>query len=95
MGGDATIEVEGLDKFLLATDEDAFDAFTKAATRRDEYGVAELVLRGKLFTVPTGTRVRVIDMGGFLGSRLQVRVMEGAQVGRSGWIATEFVKALP
>ena len=95
MGGEARVQIDGSEIVPLAADEAAFDAFTRAATRNDTFGINDLIQAGKLFTVPTGTKVLVIDMGGFLGSRLQVRVLEGPRTGRAGWVATEFVKALP
>ena len=68
------------------------DALMKAITRNDSYGVFDLVLAGKIFMVDEGTKVRVIDRGGFLGvSEVQVRILEGKMVGRSGWLPYEFV----
>jgi hypothetical protein len=77
---------------LVASTNEAFDAFTKAAVSHDKEGVAALVLADKLWPVKGGTKVRVIDYGGFLNAtKTQVRILEGVYYGRSGWVASEEV----
>jgi hypothetical protein len=77
---------------LVASDKDADDAFTKAAVSDDKEGVAALILANRLWPVKGGTKVRVIDYGGFLNAtKTQVRILEGGYYGRSGWVAAEWV----
>jgi hypothetical protein len=77
---------------LVASDKDALDAFTKAAVSDDKEGLAALILAGRLWPVKGGTKVRVIDYGGFLNAtKTQVRILEGGYYGRSGWVAAEWV----
>ena len=46
-------------------------------------------LDDKIFFVKTGTKVLVIDRETF--SR-QVRILEGENIGRSGWVPFEFIQ---
>jgi len=70
----------------------AFDALITAARHNDALGMMELELAGEIFCPFQGTRVLVIDRGGFLFSRTQVRILEGEFIGRSGWVCSEFVR---
>lgn len=79
------------ERVVVAVDRDSYDQVTRAAVIGDQEGLLELALRGKVFFVPPNTRVRVIDLGGFLYSRARVRILEGQQAGRSGWVAYEEV----
>jgi RNA polymerase subunit RPABC4/transcription elongation factor Spt4 len=74
----------------VLTSKAALDDFTKAAVNKDTYGMAELVENGEGFFVPQGTKILVID-GSFTAS--QVRILEGTQIGKSGWVPFEFVSA--
>jgi hypothetical protein len=77
---------------LVASNKDAFDVFTKAAVSHDEEGIAALILADQLWPIKGGTKVRVIDYGGFLNAtKTQVRILEGGYYGRSGWVAAEWV----
>jgi hypothetical protein len=40
---------------------------------------------------PAGTKVRVLGYGGFLSGTTEIRIVEGAYYGRSGWVAFEEV----
>ena len=81
----------GAGQVFVATTEDAFDSLMKAITRQDQYGVLDLMLAGKVFVVNDGTTVLVLDHGGFLASRVRVRILDGPMTGRSGWLPYEWV----
>jgi hypothetical protein len=89
VGSEARLHVDGLDTVMVAVDEQAFDEFTKASVAKDNIGIANLVLSGKLVEVPDNTRVLVVDMGLF---RRKVRVLEGTHVGLAGWVPYEWVQ---
>lgn len=73
---------------ILAVDEKAFDDFIQALVADDKLGYSQMLGAGKLFIVDNGTAVKVISIGLF---KREVRILEGDYLGRSGWIAFEFV----
>lgn len=73
----------------VAVDEEAFDAFTKAAVANDEIGIGQLITSGRIFTVPQNTRVLVLDPGVLSTT---VRILDGAHQSKSGIVAAEYVK---
>lgn len=74
---------------FVATTDAAWDALFKALGKRDEIGVAELVLSGRVFLVDDGTKVLVLDRG---FSSIEIRVVEGSSFGKKGWVPRELVK---
>lgn len=82
----------GLQTVLVAVDKPAFEALTKAAAAKDNEGMAELLLRGRVFSVPSGTRVRMIDIGLF---KSEVRILDGDHYAESGWVPAEWVTGTP
>lgn len=77
---------------VVAVDKEALSEFTKLAGANDTRGISLLVLRGSLFLVPRGTRVRVLETGMI---RKRVRVIGGSQADRDGWVPTEWVRSAP
>jgi hypothetical protein len=82
---------EGATMVLLGVDEKAVDAFYKAIVVKDDAGIRELVGEGLLFGVPVGTKVKVLDSHGILGSTLEVRILEGQQKDRRGYVSSSLV----
>lgn len=78
----------GDEEWLVAVDEEALDALTDASVARDSYGISELLMAHKLFAVPVNTRVKVIDT---TATKTKIRVLEGDQMGKDGWVSYEFV----
>jgi hypothetical protein len=89
VGQNGRLELPGGGSVVLAVDKKALDDFTKASVAKDTIGVAAMVLSGRLFEVPSGTKCLVIDR---TFAARQVRIMEGDQFGASGWVAYEWVK---
>jgi hypothetical protein len=73
----------------VAVDETSFDALVKSSVKGDSYGVAELVAAGKVFGVDGPVRVLLLDS---TFTKCKVRILEGPQTGRAGWVPTEWVK---
>jgi hypothetical protein len=73
---------------VIARTEEDLARLGQLSGAQDLVGIHELVVSGRAFTVPSGTRVRVI--GRALGTR-EVRVESGERTGMSGWVPTEFV----
>ena len=73
----------------VASDEAAFDAWNSAIVAKDEHGKVLLLASLRVFAVPKGTKVLVIDMATF---KRKVRILDGKKKGWSGWVAMEYVK---
>lgn len=88
IGDTGILYVEGSESVFIAVDEAALDEILKSINANDKYGLAELVLAGRVFSVQNRTKVRVIDMKGFT---LKIRILEGEYSGYSAWVPHEFV----
>lgn len=76
---------------IVCADRAAFAAEAKFVAAGDEIGVADLKRGGQLFTTPSPTRVRVIDHD-ILGGCVQVRLLDGPEKGRAGFVAENEVR---
>jgi len=74
----------------VATTESAFDEFVKAAVIKDTIGMAQMVLNGRAFGVPYNTKILVTESA---FTKKKVRILEGKQLGKIGWVPFEFVVA--
>lgn len=72
---------------LVATDEASYDRMGKLMAVKDIDGVTQMVLKGQLFYVESGTPIRGI--GGTMFSR-EVRITGGKYSGQSGWVPLEW-----
>ncbi len=90
IGNNARLHVSGgSDQLIpLAISEEAYKQLSKAFAANDQIGLRDLLILGLVFTVDNDTRVLVIDSGGgfFEDSRYRVRVLEGKQQTRAGWV---------
>lgn len=75
----------------VATTQEAFHEFIKAAVADDDEGTGELVAAGRLFMVKQGTKVRKIDVG-WLGSGDEVRILDGVRRGQKGFVNHQYIK---
>lgn len=73
---------------LLGTDEQTYEDLVWAMGAKDVYGLQELLASGKIFADQDDTQVLVIDRTATLA---EVRILEGTNQGRSGWIIHEAV----
>ena len=79
---------------ILGSDKGANEELTKMAVNHDQEGFGMMLLSGRAFAVPTGTKVRVLDTiftFGILPTSLHVRVVEGKYYGRDGFVPFEWV----
>ena len=65
-----------------------YDRAADLAASKDNLGLAKMIMKGQLLDIAPGTKCRVINTG-FLTD--EVRIMEGAHVGESGFVAHEFI----
>ena len=69
----------------VAIDEEMLAELKRAADNNDASGI------GPIFIVSDGTTVRVSESG---RSGLRVRILDGSQKGRVGWVSFDWVKPL-
>lgn len=70
---------------VAASDTESLSALASAQTARDEYGIRELFAEGRVFFVPTNTRVLIIDV--YWGAAAyKVRLLEGEHVNEAVWV---------
>lgn len=90
IGEEARLVLEDRSALIgVAISEQAYKDFHKAIAAKDDIGIREMQVVGLLFGVESGTRVLVIDSdGGFFEDlRYRVRILEGRQITRAGWVA--------
>jgi len=75
-------------KTILALTQEEYKELTKIYLANDTMGIGEFLLSGKGFAVTNGTKVLVVDVA--VGVR-KVRALEGDNIGKTGWIAYEWV----
>src|SRR5438270_8052738 len=80
---------------VVGANKAANDELTKMAVNHDQEGFAGMVLSGRAFLVPAGTRVRLLDTlftFGFLPTGAHIRILEGRFYGRDGVVPFEWVQ---
>lgn len=75
-------------KTILANTKTDLDALTKIYLANDTEGIAEFLVGGQGFAVSNGIKVLVLDTA--YGVR-RVRVLEGDQASKTGWLPMEYV----
>jgi len=73
----------------VAIDKTAFDEWTKARVAKDEQGMLQLILQGRIVSVEKNTRIKVIDQAMFIR---KVRILDGKHQDMAGWVAYEYIK---
>jgi hypothetical protein len=86
------LHVPGQPKVLLGVTERAENRLTQLAVAGDTLGMAQMTLDGDAFIVEDGTQVLVIRPGILIS---EVRILEGDEAGRSGWVPAEWVVKAP
>lgn len=78
---------------LVASDSsEDWSEFQQAKIDKDLEAVQIMMKKGKVFAANTGTKVRIVKTG-FASHK--VRIMEGSQKGKTGWIEMEYVADKP
>ncbi len=89
VGSEARVAVGNRDSIMMAADERALDELVAALSANDTNRIGSLVESGRVFSVDSNTRVRILESG--LG-KLKVRVLEGASVVMEGWVPDRWVR---
>jgi hypothetical protein len=66
--------------------------FFKAQELNDKHGMYQAV--GRAFAVSSGVKVLVLDVGVTDPRLREVRILDGSQEGRSGWLMSSQIRAL-
>lgn len=88
IGQDAVLNSGG-DLVPVAINEAAFNDWTKARVAKDKTGMTFLLASGRIFSVDTGTKVRVIDQAYLIR---KIRILSGEKEGASGWVSADYLK---
>ena len=91
VGEEARLDSTDLDSISVCLDEEAFDRCTEVLLAKDEYGLYELVVAGRIFFVPNDTKVLVLAERDSPHS-VRVRILGGEHAGRAGWVQSGWVK---
>ncbi|QDV49518.1 zinc ribbon domain-containing protein [Gimesia fumaroli] len=75
----------------LAVDSKSHSRMMKLAIAKDDIGLSQMVLQGKIIATPIGTKVRMIDPG-FL--TCGVRIIDGPHSGKYCIVPVEFVSGV-
>jgi len=89
-----TVIIEDSDmkvSFAGITDRD-FDSFVEYMQAKDQYGCMELMNANRVYTIKNGVKAIFIAASGF-GVR-KIRVIEGENVGRLGYVFSEAIKQM-
>lgn len=89
VGEEAWISV-GSKSTPIATTKDYYDEIQKALLAKDWGVLRQMIIQERAFVVDEGTRVLVIDKS-WDWTMVQVKVLEGSQAGKVGWVANEYV----
>lgn len=86
---EACLYIENKEFVPLAVNENSFDEFVTAAIANDSHGITDLIAAGKVFTVPSNTKILIIERP---VGKAKVRILEGKNTGDSGWVPKEWIK---
>jgi len=88
-GQEGILEISGEEEVLVAITKENMDKIVRAATIKDNLGISKMVLADQAYFVDKGTKVLVIDT---TLTASQIRILDGEEIGSSGWVPKEFVK---
>ena len=69
--------------------ENALDRITQLSVAKDNAGLGQMMVQGRLLIITGGTEAKLIDRGIF---HSEVRLMSGPSSGSSVWVASDFVQ---
>jgi hypothetical protein len=76
----------------VGVDDAALKEILTSFRVKDRDGMIQLLVTGRAFSVPNGTKVLVVEHGSMYVRK--IRVLEGAQKGRAGYVPDEWIKPL-
>ena len=88
VGEDGYISTGGTNPVLVGVTKEYYDEMFKLITAKDNLGVSQMVLDGKVLMVDSGTAIKVIASE---FPSTEVRITEGKYIAQSGWVPNEMV----
>lgn len=94
LGGEGVLQGAPLQKggksdiVALAQSQDDLDAFVKANSASDTYGIKDLVNSGRVFSIPSG-QVRAKKLDSNWTGGIEVRILTGEHQGEASWTNAE------
>lgn len=89
IGEDGYVSTGGTNPVLVAINKSYYEEMFNLITAKDNLGISQMVLDGKVLMVDSGTAIKVI---GSEFPSTQVRITEGKYIAQSGWIPNEMVR---
>ncbi|MBA7670164.1 hypothetical protein ES703_78308 [subsurface metagenome] len=81
----------GVGQVVLGVDKKTLKEMNAAVIAKDTFGLDKLIKSGRIFTVPDGTKILMLDSGwSFLVEK--VRILDGKYRGKAGWVPYERVR---
>ncbi len=75
---------------LVATSQEARDRLFQLVGAKDAIGVSKMMMAGLVWSIPSGTKCHVIQIGVFT---YEVRLMEGDHAGDACFVSSDFVSS--
>ncbi len=76
-------------RMRVAASAEAFDRYEKLTAKNDQLQIQQMMLKGELFAVTRGTEVEMLDRD---TARSQIRVKNGPQAGKEGFVPSQHVE---
>ncbi|MCC7261574.1 MAG: hypothetical protein IT369_03535 [Candidatus Latescibacteria bacterium] len=89
VGEEAYIQSGGRSTPITITKDD-YDQVQKILLAKDWEGLRQLIIQERAFVIDEGTQVLVVDKS-WDWTMTQVKVLEGSQAGKTGWVAEGYV----
>lgn len=84
-------EIRLADEVAAAISREMYKEYAETVMARDIEGWKMMKSSGKVFDLPAGTKIRVVNFEGSWGSIAKIRVVEGTYYAKEGWVASEAV----
>lgn len=95
IGEDCTIGYAGDSSSVIAgTTRESFDEAIKLSRAKDTMGLVKMEMRRLIFTIPAGTRAKLIEKDTFV-RRVRITQASSKNFGDDGWVTMESVQPAP
>jgi hypothetical protein len=74
----------------ITTTKDDYDQVQKILLAKDWGGLRQMIIQERAFVIDEGTQVLIVDKN-WDWTMTQVKVLEGSQAGKTGWVAEGYV----
>lgn len=85
-------EIRLVSEVAVAINEDVFKKYIRTVMAKDIEGWQMMYMSKEIYDVPSGIKVRVINLGGAWNSLAEIRILEGVHSLKVGWTGVENVR---